>query len=57
MNNYIFTFFQDPNVFLLSGANIEANSLKEAVEIFDKLHPNVEILYIHNKKFEIWKKN
>jgi len=55
MNQYLFAYFKDPAVLLLSGATIEAISLMEAVLIFNERYPDVDILYIHNKKHTLWK--
>jgi hypothetical protein len=55
MNQYLFAYFKDPAELLLSGVTIEAISLVEAVLIFNESYPDVDILYIHNKKHTLWK--
>jgi hypothetical protein len=55
MNQYLFAYFKDPAELLLSGITIEAISLVEAVLIFNEKYPDVDILYIHNKKHTLWK--
>jgi len=58
MNNqlkYLIAFFRDPKVMLLSSEIIESDSIENALKIFYEKHPTAEILYVHNKKYEIWK--
>jgi hypothetical protein len=53
--NFLFAYFQDPNVMLLSSVTIQAQCLEEAVKLFYEKQPTAELLYVHNKKYELWK--
>lgn len=55
--SFLFTYFQNPNVMLLSSETIQAQCLEEAVKLFYEKQPKAEILYVHNKKFEVWKRD
>ena len=55
--NFLFTYFVDPNVMLLSSETIQAQCLEEAVRLFYAKQPKAEILYVHNKKYEVWKRD
>ena len=49
MNTYHFCYFIDIEKPLLSSVNINAESIKKALEVFEEKYPKATISYIHFK--------
>ena len=49
MKNFHVCYYKNQNFPLLSGYNIEAETIEIALFLFKQEFPNYEIYYIHNK--------